>query len=125
MEKAKYIARDAKKFETFKTYGKKNSKNLVLFWGSTKGAIIDAIKDIDTKALQILYLEPFPEEMKLELYKAKNIMIVENNATAQLSQLVASKTCIRIDDKNKILRYDGRPFLSDELQKEIRKRLIK
>ncbi len=125
MEKAKYIACDSKKFETFKVYGKKKSKNLVLFWGSTKGAVLDAIKDTDIKALQVLYMEPFPEEMKLELYKAKNIMIVENNSTSQLANLIASKTCIRIDDKNKILRYDGRPFLADELEKEIKKRLIK
>jgi hypothetical protein len=28
-----------------------------------------------------------------------------------------------IEDKNKILRYDGRPFFSDELNKEIKKRI--
>ena len=94
-----------------------------MFWGSTKGAVLDAIKDIDAKALQILYLEPFPEEIKEELTKAENILIVENNSTAQLASLIASKTCIRIDDKNKILRYDGRPFISDKLKEEIEKRL--
>jgi 2-oxoglutarate ferredoxin oxidoreductase subunit alpha len=124
VQKAKDIAKDAKKFETFKIYGKTNSKNLVLFWGSTKGAVLDAIKSQDTKVLQILYLEPFPEQIESELKKASNIMIVENNSTAQLANLLASKTCMRLDDKNKILRYDGRPFLSDELEKEIKKRLI-
>jgi hypothetical protein len=33
------------------------------------------------------------------------------------------KTGIEIKEKNKILRYDGRPFLSDELKKEIEERL--
>ena len=36
---------------------------------------------------------------------------------------VTEKTGIFIDDKNKILRYDGRPFLACELKKEIGRRL--
>ena len=38
---------------------------------------------------------------------------------------MTKKTGIKIDDKNKILRYDGRPFLSDELKQEIEERLRK
>ena len=33
------------------------------------------------------------------------------------------KTGIKVEDKNKILRYDARPFLADELNAEIKKRL--
>jgi 2-oxoglutarate ferredoxin oxidoreductase subunit alpha len=123
IKKAKEIAKDAGKFEGFKIYGKKDSKNLVLFWGSTKGAILDAIKGLNVKALQVLYMEPFPEKLGEELKKAKRVLIVENNSTAQLANLVANKTCFHIDDKNKILKYDGRPFLSDKLKEEIEKRL--
>jgi 2-oxoglutarate ferredoxin oxidoreductase subunit alpha len=123
IKKAEEIKKEARKFKPFKLYGKSGSKNLVLFWGSTKGAVLDACKDIDVKALQILYMEPFPEEIKSELLKAKNLLIVENNSTSQLAQLIASKTCIHINKENKILKYNGRPFLTDELRMEIEKRI--
>jgi 2-oxoglutarate ferredoxin oxidoreductase subunit alpha len=123
LKKAREIEKEAQKFAQYKVYGKKDSKNLIIGWGSTKGAILDAIEGLDAKFLQILYLEPFSEKIADELKKAKKIVIVENNSTSQLSQLVAEKTGIFIEDKNKILRYDGRPFLSDELSAEIKRRL--
>ncbi|MDO8517037.1 MAG: 2-oxoacid:acceptor oxidoreductase family protein [Nanoarchaeota archaeon] len=122
LKKTKEIEKEAEKFEMFKVYGKKDSKNIIVSWGSTKGAIIDAIKDLDCKFIQILYIEPFSEKIKIELAKAKNIILVENN-TGTLADLIGEKTCIRIEDKNKILRYDGRPFLCDELNEEIKGRL--
>ncbi|MDO8528823.1 MAG: 2-oxoacid:acceptor oxidoreductase family protein [Nanoarchaeota archaeon] len=119
IEKKKEIAEKAKKFSQCKIYGKKDSKNVVISWGSTKGAIVDAIKDLDIKFVQVLYIEPFPiEEMKKEL-EGTNIILVENNATGQLGDVIAEKTGMFIEDKNKVLRYDGRPFLADELREEI------
>lgn len=122
LKKGKEIEKEAEKFEGFKVYGNKNSKNVVLFWGSTKGAVLDAMENLDAKFVQVLYLEPFPVKIKKE-FEGKNIILVENNATGQLGNLIAEKTGIFIEDKNKILRYDGRPFLSDELNEELRKRI--
>jgi 2-oxoglutarate/2-oxoacid ferredoxin oxidoreductase subunit alpha len=45
------------KFEMYKIHGKRNSKNLVIGWGSTRGAIVDAIKEEDFKFLQVLYFK--------------------------------------------------------------------
>ena len=59
------------------------------------------------------------EAKQLEIVK----ILVENNATGMLADLIAEKTGVFIEDKNKILRYDGRPFLCDELNKEIKGRL--
>ncbi|MDP1729331.1 MAG: hypothetical protein Q8L27_03965 [archaeon] len=125
MKISKEIAKESKKFEMINIHGNKNSKNLILGWGSTKGVIIDAIFEgnIDAKFLQVLYLEPFSENIKKELEKADNVLIVENNATSQLSKLIAGKTGFIIKDKNKILRYDGRGFFSDELAEEIKRRM--
>ncbi len=122
MKKGKEIEKEAERFEQYKVYGNKNSKNVVLFWGSTKGAILDVMKGLDAKFLQVLYLEPFPMKIKKEI-ENKNIILVENTATGQLGKLLAEKTGILIEDKNKILRYDGRPFLADELEEEIKRRL--
>ena len=123
IKKGEEIEKETKKLHRVKIYGKNNSKNVIVSWGSTKGAILDAIEGLDVKFIQILYIEPFPD-IKKELEK-NNIILVENNATGLLGGLVTEKTGIFIDNKNKVLRYDGRPFLHDELKKEIEKRLKK
>lgn len=106
---------ECENFEGFKIYGKTNSKNCIVFWGSTKGAILDAIRDLDVCAIQILYMEPFPKKVQKILEGKKKIISIENNATGQLCDVIREKTGILIEDK--ILRYDARPFLSDELLK--------
>jgi 2-oxoglutarate/2-oxoacid ferredoxin oxidoreductase subunit alpha len=121
LKKYELIKKEAKKFEMIKIYGKKNSKKLIVGWGSTKGVILDAIKDTDYKFLQVLYLKPMSNQIKKELQKANKIVLVENNLTGQLGRIIKEKTGIKI--KNRILRYDSRPFLCDELSKEIRKKL--
>jgi len=59
------------------------------------------------------------DEIKKEMTNAKKIILIENNVTGQLGRLLREKTGISI--KNRILRYDGKPFLSDELKEEILK----
>jgi 2-oxoglutarate/2-oxoacid ferredoxin oxidoreductase subunit alpha len=122
LERKKKIYEESKKFDMYKIYGKKSSKNVVLFWGSTKGAILDAIRGLDVKAIQILYFEPFPKEVKKSL-KDKNLLIIENDSEGQLNEVLKKEILMEVPEKNKILRYDARPFLRDELIKEIKKRL--
>lgn len=116
---AKYdaIKKECKKFEMIKLYGKKDSKNLIIAWGSTKTAILDAIEGLDCKFLQVLYLKPMSGRIKEEIIKAKKVILIENNSTGQLGRLIREKTGIKI--KNRILKYDSLPFKSDELKKEI------
>ncbi len=122
MKRKKEIESEAEKFRQILVQGKSNSNNVILFWGSTKGAVLDSMQGMDAKSVQILHLEPFPMKIKKEL-EGKNVILIENNATAQLGRLLQEKTGIIIPDRNKILRYDGRPFLTDELKKEIQRRL--
>ena len=117
LEKYMKIKEAAKRFEMVKFYGNKKSKNLLIGWGSTKTVILDAIKDLDFKFLQILYLVPMSNEIRKEIKKAKKVILIENNLTGQLGRLIREKTGIKI--KNRILKYDSRPFKSDELRKEI------
>jgi 2-oxoglutarate ferredoxin oxidoreductase subunit alpha len=122
-KKKPYIEDAAKSFYSYKVFGKTDSENVVISYGSTKGAILDSIEDIDVKFVHVLYLEPFPKANIWKELIGKNIILVENSSTGQLGDLIKEKTGFNIPDKNKILRYDGRPFLKDELQKEIQRRL--
>jgi 2-oxoglutarate ferredoxin oxidoreductase subunit alpha len=119
LEKYEKIREEAGKFEMIKIYGDKKSKNLVIGWGSNKGVILDAIDGLDCKFLHVLYMKPMSDEIKKELEKAKNIILVETNLTGLLGRLVREKT--RISIKNRILKYDTLPFQSDELKKQIKK----
>jgi len=113
------MKKEVKKFEMIKMYGKKNSKNLIISWGSTTGAVTDAIKDLDAKFLQVIYLKPISNNIRKEMEKAKKVILVENNVTGQLGRLIREKTGIKI--AKRILKYDGRPFTSDELKEKIEK----
>lgn len=115
LQKYKDIETESKKFTTYKTYGK--SKNIILGWGSTKGAILDAIEGKDYKFIQLLYLEPFPKEILKELKEANKVIVIENNSTSQLSEILAEKTGFIVKDK--ILKYDGMPFYCNELKEKL------
>jgi 2-oxoglutarate ferredoxin oxidoreductase subunit alpha len=51
------------------------------------------------------------------LGKAKKTMVVENNKTAQLAQMIKEKTGKDIDYK--CLKYDGRPFYPSEIYDKV------
>jgi 2-oxoglutarate ferredoxin oxidoreductase subunit alpha len=107
-----------KNYDMIKIHGDKNSKNLIIGWGSTSGAIKDSIKDLDAKFLQVLYCKPLSPQIKKELQKADKVILVECNVTGQLGRLIREKTGIKIE--NRLLKYNGRPFHSDELNNLIK-----
>jgi 2-oxoglutarate/2-oxoacid ferredoxin oxidoreductase subunit alpha len=100
--------------ETTKFYGPEEAQATVISWGSTKGAVREAMKllgdeDKSVNFLQIIYLQPFPKDRVAEvLGRAKKTIIVENNSTSQLANLIRDHMLRDVD--HKILKYDGRPF---------------
>jgi 2-oxoglutarate ferredoxin oxidoreductase subunit alpha len=100
-------------FEMVKVFGK--GENLIISFGSTKGAILDALPYLkDCRYLQIIYLSPFPKEIvKNEIENSKNVIIVENNSTGQLGRLIREN--VGVFEVKEILKYDGRPFTYDEI----------
>jgi len=99
-------------------YGPRDARLTIVGWGSVKGAVIDAIVDKNVNFLHLTYIWPFPKKrVKAVLGKAKRILLVENNKTGQLGELITQETCIEI--KNKFLKYDGRPFFREEVEREI------
>jgi len=111
---------DFKWFPTVKTYGDLSSDIAIVFWGSTKGAMLEAMKHLNSpvKLVQVLWMEPFDaDRVKAELGNARIIIDVEANHTAQLAALIREKTSIEIT--RKVLKYDAQPFTPTELAGEI------
>lgn len=98
-----------------KLYGPAEAKLTVVGWGSTKGVILEALKELpEVNFLHLTWMNPFPTEKVADiLNKAERLVMVEGNFSGQLAGLIAEKTCIHIEDK--ILKYDGRPFFAEEI----------
>jgi 2-oxoglutarate/2-oxoacid ferredoxin oxidoreductase subunit alpha len=106
--------------ETVKVYGNPESDTVIVFFGSTKSAVLEAAKYFDkpAKLVQIVWLAPFDSErVAKELHGKKRVIDVEVNHDGQLASLVREKTGIEI--KEKILRYDSTPFDPVELAEQI------
>jgi len=119
-KKGEMLAAELPLFDTVKIYGDESSDTAVLFWGGTKGAILEAVKNLKkpVKVVQILWMEPFDvARTSKALANMANIISIEGNHNGQLAALLREKT--GIVPHHQILRYDSRPFDPTELAKEI------
>ena len=108
LRKKQALVKHLSSFQQFKEYGR-NSDIIVLTWGSTKGAVVEAAEILGLKVVQPIVMEPFPDLSELG---DKKVITVEVNATAQLARLLS---CNGIEVDGSVLKYDGRPFFVDEL----------
>ncbi|MBT3293254.1 2-oxoacid:acceptor oxidoreductase subunit alpha [Candidatus Peregrinibacteria bacterium] len=96
---------------------------LIVGWGSTKSAVLDVLKSDDLKDKSIGYLHwQYLWPIKTDRFEklsssAKKVVLVEQNYQGQLGMLIKMECGKDID--HKILKYDGRPFFSDELYSRI------
>ena len=104
--------------------GKDEPENLILCWGSTYGAVREAVERLVEEGYSIGALVfgdiwPLPTKKLLELSKkARRIIDVEQNATAQLDSLIREEALMK--STHKILKYDGRPFSGEEVYKRLK-----
>ena len=119
MRKYEKLKEELKEMEVVKTY--KKGKTAVIFWGSVKGPVMEATKNLDVKLVQIMVAQPLlEEEVKKALEGVKKVICVEENATGQMAQVLNAHG-IKVDEK--ILKYDGRPFTIEEIKKRIKDKL--
>ncbi|WP_017727399.1 2-oxoacid:acceptor oxidoreductase subunit alpha [Halalkalibacterium ligniniphilum] len=96
-----------------------NPDLLVVGINSTRGTIEEAMPRLEADGIkvnhaQIRLVHPFPaEQLKPLMERAKKVVVVENNATAQLASLV--KMNVGGEKVESVLKYDGNPFLPGEL----------
>ncbi|HXV45231.1 MAG TPA: 2-oxoacid:ferredoxin oxidoreductase subunit alpha [Nitrososphaera sp.] len=97
----------------------------IISWGSTKGAILDAMDKLAAegtkiKFIQVRLMNPFPSELvKSMLEEAKTIVDVEMNHSGQLGLLLRQHTGIEADYK--VVKYNGRPMSLDEVYNAVKR----
>lgn len=96
--------------------GKDSGKLAVVGWGSTFGAIHQAVKrarseGLDVSHIQVRYLSPLPSNLGELLGKFDKIMVPEMN-TGQFVNLIRSEYLIDADGLNKVA---GQPFKIGEI----------
>lgn len=118
-------------------YGDSKPDIVVVGWGSNYGVMresVDALsKNVKIAMLHFSEIYPFPSPTPLPrgegakgrvefdylklLRDAKLTICIENNATGQFARLIRAETGFEF--KASINRFDGRPFLLEELVEEI------
>ncbi len=120
MEKLDMASEEIKDYYQWRFYGDEDADLTVVSWGTTKGAILDAMRvineqgDFSVNFLQIRMANPFPtDKVKEVLSKAKRVVNIENNYGGLMGQLIQMRTCIPIE--HEILKWTGRPMSETEM----------
>ena len=114
-------------------YGADKPDIVIVGWGSTYGVMKEAVDALSPPRpplikggqrggiamLHFSEIYPFPSSPKFLhiLNKAKKAICIENNATGQFARLMREETGYEF--KYKINKYDGRPFIIEDLIGEI------
>ncbi len=108
-------------------YGPAVADLTLVGWGSTKGAILDALAELSqhrsVNFLQVRLMRPFPVTAVTGiLERAARSIAIEGNASGQLAGLIREQTGITIPQR--ILRFDGRPFSQDDIVESVEEALV-
>jgi 2-oxoglutarate ferredoxin oxidoreductase subunit alpha len=110
---------------TLRKYGSRGAETTLIGWGSTYGAIHEAVdilrrEDVSVDMLHLNELWPFPGKAVTDaIKKARNAYVIESNATGQLARLIEAET--GRDVSGQILKFDGRPFTAAYIAEAVRK----
>jgi 2-oxoglutarate ferredoxin oxidoreductase subunit alpha len=122
MNKIELAAReipDDKKFRLFGPKAQKKTPVLIVGWGSTKGAILDALDRMDPQHqnytfLQLRMMRPFPAQQVTQLLKgAAKVISFDCNYSGQIATLIRTETGLSVH--HQVVKFDGRPFSEDEI----------
>jgi 2-oxoglutarate ferredoxin oxidoreductase subunit alpha len=124
MKKLKLVLKEVQVEDKFNFYGDENSENIVISWGSPKGAIIESLNMLRQKGfkvgfMQLRLIHPLPtEEVKKALEGKKRIVDVENNFLGQLGSVIKEATGIA--PNYHVLKYTGRPMTTTEVYEALK-----
>jgi len=120
------------KLETFckedmippQVFGNPESEVTLVGWGSTKGVIREVMErfkqeeGIELRLMQLLDIWPFPDQAVAEILRtSRQVIVVENNFTGQMANLIRQQTGIEC---TKVVKYNGAPFSPTELYQRLK-----
>ena len=114
-----------KKTKTLPKYGSRGAETTLIGWGSTYGAIHEAVDILrkEGNSVNMIHLNelwPFPRKAIIDaISKAQNSYVIENNATGQVARLIRAETGYNVG--RQILKFDGRPFTPTYIAEAVRK----
>ncbi len=119
LKKERLLRRDCLKPEL---YGNKNFRKLLIGWGSSFAPIVEALehKNGNANGTAFLYFKqvyPVPEVVTEYWAKAKEVVIIENNATGQFEKLLKREYGLSAD--RHVRKYNGLPFSVEDIFKQI------
>jgi 2-oxoglutarate ferredoxin oxidoreductase subunit alpha len=97
-------------------YGPTDFKRLIVGWGSTAAAVVEAVEQIkpeSTAFLHCLQIYPVPQMVADHLQQAEQIIVIENNATGQFARLLRAEVGCTIH--REWHKYNGLTFTVDEV----------
>lgn len=100
--------------------GGEKYSTLLVGWGSTYGAIREALETTKkpmTSFLHIKQVYPMGSDVLEYVKRADRVVVIENNVTGQLADLLEKETGRKIDER--VLQYDGTPFSVERVVEEI------
>lgn len=124
MGKLETAAREIPASSKFTLHGPRQADVTLVGWGATKGAILDAMAELEADGrtvnfLQVRLMRPFPRDaVAAVLRNARQTVLIENNYSAQLAALIAEQTGVVLD--HHVVKYDGRPFSRNEIVEGVR-----
>ncbi len=123
MDKLQVALREIPDGDKAVAYG--SGDTVLVGWGSTKGAILDAMEKLAAEGIRIKFVQvrlmsPFPTELVRSMLKgAKVVVDIEMNYSGQLGSLVRQHTGIQADYQ--IVKFNGRPMSLDEVYNAVKR----
>lgn len=100
------------------------SEIVFVSWGSNKGSIVEAMRllekqGVNSSLFHFTHIYPLDRKKIRPLFTGdKRFVLVENNSYGQFGKLLKQELGITI--KEKLVKYDGRPFWPEEIVKKIK-----
>jgi 2-oxoglutarate ferredoxin oxidoreductase subunit alpha len=124
MKKLDMVEKEIPMEDKLAFFGDQTSENIIVSWGSPKGAIIEALSILNEEGLnagfmQVRLINPLPTELIKKALEGKKFIIdIEDNYTGQLGEVIREKTGIAPNFH--ILKYTGRPMTTTEVYDAIK-----
>jgi 2-oxoglutarate ferredoxin oxidoreductase subunit alpha len=113
------LAMEIEKMHPVNVAGDPDASTCVLCWGSNKGICGELGDAMGLRVIQPVALWPFPERSFAKAMDGvERFFGVETNETGQLTRLVRE---FGYSANGMVLKYDGRPYMLDELEQELRR----